>query len=136
MGADEASSSADANFDDPIGTNLLGMLGFEVTCEIVSHFAGQVCVFFKQETMNSIVRKIYWQSAMIDLLKFRIASIIHPQIRRSFSLLRRAARPRRISPSCVVCVVFCVLRFAAFHFSKNGPGIQDPGPNLPNRSTK
>ena len=58
MGADETSSTADANFDDPICTNLLGMLGFEVTREIVSHFAGQVCGFMKQEKMNSIVRKI------------------------------------------------------------------------------
>lgn len=52
VGADETSSSADANFDDPIGTNLLGMLGFEVTSEIVSHFAGLKCVFVKEETMN------------------------------------------------------------------------------------
>jgi hypothetical protein len=36
--ADEACSSADANFDDPIGTDFLGMLGFEVTDESVSHF--------------------------------------------------------------------------------------------------
>ena len=125
MGADETSSTADANFDDPICTNLLGMLGFEVTREIVSHFAGQVCGFMKQEKMNSIVRKIYIL-AISDDRSFKISHRIHPQIRRSFSLLRCAARPRRVSPSTVVCVCG-VLRFAAFHFSKNGAGILDPG---------
>ena len=37
--ADEACPSADANFDDPIDTDFLGMLGFEVSDESVSHFA-------------------------------------------------------------------------------------------------
>ena len=73
--------------------------------------------------MNSLlVRKIYWQSAMIDLLKFRIASI--PRFVVLFLSCRAA------SPSCEF-----VLSFAAFHFFKNRAGIlgsriQDPGSRI------
>jgi hypothetical protein len=59
--ADEACSSADANFDDPIGTDFLGVLGFEVTDESVSHFARLLFVSNAPRMyIRRRVRKIYY----------------------------------------------------------------------------
>ena len=68
--------------------------------------------------MNSLlVRKIYWQSAMIDLLKFRIASI--PRFVVLFLSCRAA------SPLCEFVRRFIFSRRAGMLGSR----IQDPGPN-------
>ena len=105
--ADEACSSADANFDDPIGANFLGMLSFEVTDESVSHSARLLFVSSALKMYNKRrVRKIYYvvssrclvlsEQSISEDRSFKFSHRIHPRfvVLFSFSLVAPHSKQR------------------------------------------